>query len=152
MAEDMVLRKTARVPLSKDRAYALFVHRMASWWPLDTHKVSDQTPRACFFEDRPGGRIYEVDVDGTEHLWGTVTAASPPDEVAFTWHPGGSPETAQSVVIHFMSDAEGTVIELEQSGWELLGEKADQVRASYDTGWDYVLGERYVEAAASSGQ
>jgi hypothetical protein len=41
----------------------------------------------------------------------------------------------------------GTRVELEHRGWEILGDKAQQVRAGYETGWVPVL-DRYVARCA----
>jgi uncharacterized protein YndB with AHSA1/START domain len=141
------LVKRARVPISQETAYRLFVEDIARWWPLETHKVSDGEVTECVFEDRPGGRIYERDGEGTEHLWGTVLEAAAPDRIVFTWHPGRGPEEAQRVLLRFVPDGEETVVEIQHTGWEVLGDRAAKIRESYDTGWDYVLGKRYLSAA-----
>lgn len=92
------------------------------------------------FEGRVGGRVYETAPDGTEHLWGTVTEWDPPRRIVFTWHPGRPVDTRQEVEVTFQLAGEGSRTDLVHSGWEHLGERAAEIRANYDTGWDVVLG------------
>jgi hypothetical protein len=49
--------------------------------------------------------------------------------------------------MRFTPDGEGTRVELQHRGWEALGGDAAEVFESYDSGWDYVVGKRYAEAA-----
>jgi hypothetical protein len=44
-------------------------------------------------------------------------------------------------------EGDGTRVELVHSGWEAYGDDAAASRASYDTGWDIVLG-KLADAAA----
>ena len=44
-----------------------------------------------------------------------------------------------------MADGDGTRVELEQTGWEVLGDEAEATRANYASGWTGVLGP-YAEA------
>lgn len=56
---------------------------------------------------------------------------------------------ATEVEITF-SDRDGkTEVVVTHSGWETVGEKAEETRGGYDKGWDYVLGE-YVGVKAGS--
>jgi uncharacterized protein YndB with AHSA1/START domain len=147
MSDLAPLVKSVMVPLAPSEAYRLFTDRIAEWWPLAGHSVSEERARTCVFNARVGGRIYEVRDDGVESEWGRVTAADPPHRVAFTWHPGRDPETAQSVEVHFVAEGDGTRVTLEHRGWQRLGERAARDRAGYDTGWGFVLGDRYRRAA-----
>jgi uncharacterized protein YndB with AHSA1/START domain len=62
-----------------------------------------------------------------------------------TWHAGRGPETAQQLEIRFVAEDNGTRVELEQTGWEVLGDEAERTRANYASGWTEVLGP-YAEA------
>jgi len=99
-------------------------------------------------EGRAGGRIYETLDDGSQADWGTVVRWDPPASLAFTWHPGRSADTAQQVTVSFEAVAGGTRLDLVHRGWELLGERAQELRESYDSGWDYVLGKYLAQSAA----
>ena len=142
------VRKTVRVKGSVDAAFRLFTDGIAKWWPLTTHSVCQNDAVACAVEGRIGGRFFERDRSGKEHIWGTVTAWEPPDRVAFTWHPGRTADAAQAVEVRFSDAGAGmTLVELTHSGWERLGAKASTTRESYAKGWDFVLGERFASAA-----
>lgn len=86
-----------------------------------------------------GGRIFGRLADGTEVLWGEVMRWDPPKFVAFTWHPGQGPDSAQTLEVAFTAIDGGARVELTHSGWE----KALETRNGYDSGWDIVFGERY---------
>ena len=154
-AEEMIapVIKTATVRCGVADAFRIFTERIATWWPLESHSVGGSSSESCFVEERVGGRLYERLNDGRELAWGKVLEWSPPDRLAFTWYPGRGPDTAQTVEVTFTAVGEGTRVELTHSGWEILGERAIETRDAYDTGWEFVLGERYVagcrEEAAS---
>ena len=107
----------------------------------------EQRAQACVFEQRRGGRLYETYADGGQADWGTVLQWEPPARVAFSWHPGRDPDTAQEVEVTFRATGAGTEVRIRHSGWEKLGDKAPETRGSYDRGWQYVLGTCYVGAA-----
>lgn len=131
--------KSIIVKLPIDEAFALFTEGVATWWPLGSHSVGEENTITCVFEGQVGGRIYEVQDDGTEVEWGRVKTWNPPYSVAFTWHPGRAADTAQDIDIKFKSIEGGTALQLVHSGWELLGDQAHAMREGYDSGWDYVL-------------
>ena len=134
------------VPLEPEQAFRLFTAGIDQWWPSGSHSVTGEGSRPTF-ETRIGGRIYEVGADGTEHTWGTIESIEPPDRVAFTWHPGREPETAQLVEVVFVSRGEETVLTLTQTGWAALGNRAAETRRGYETGWKIVLAERFADSA-----
>lgn len=134
------VRKSVVVQCGVAEAFRLFTDEIESWWPLATHSIGQEGAEGCYFEGREGGRIYETDGDGAIHLWGMVTVWEPPDRVVFSWHPGRDAATAQEVELRFGETGEGTLVELEHRGWEVLGEKAAETRSGYDQGWVLVLG------------
>jgi uncharacterized protein YndB with AHSA1/START domain len=140
------ITKSVTINAPVERAFKVYTDEIASWWPLKTHSVSEQA-ETCIFEGRQGGRIYERATDGEEHVWGTVLVWDPPSRVVYTWHPGRSEDTAQEVEMHFRPQGERTRVDLEHRGWERLGDEAPVIMQSYEGGWDFVLGECYVEAA-----
>jgi uncharacterized protein YndB with AHSA1/START domain len=142
------LVKRVVVPLAVPDAFDLFTSRMASWWPLKTHSVAKDRAVACRLESGVGGRIYEVDDAGAEHLWGTVEVWEPPGRVVFSWHPGRDAATAQEVEVRFSAASEGTTVELVHRDWERLGDAAEEIRSGYDVGWDMVL-RRMADAGGS---
>jgi len=132
--------KRVRVAAPPDRAFRRFTEEIASWWPLRSHSVGRADAVTVAMEPRVGGRIVEQINGGGEAVWGTVTVWDPPRRVAFTWHPGRAPETAQDVDVRFTPDGAGTRVELEHRGFERLGpELGRTARRGYPIGWEYVL-------------
>jgi uncharacterized protein YndB with AHSA1/START domain len=145
--------KSVVVPCPPKDAFHYFTADMAQWWPLQTHSCiagrskGSEIPLTCVFEPRSGGRIFERGTSGEEHPWGTVLAWEPPAKVSFTWHPGRPTATAQHVDVTFTADRGGTRVLLTHTGWETLGEAAADTRSRYDSGWELVLVEKFVEYA-----
>ena len=98
-------------------------------------------------EGRVGGRLYEIQEDGTEVPWGQVLVWEPPGSVVFTWHPGYGSDQAQEVEVRFTAQGDGTCLELVHRGWERRLKDPREIRDGYDRGWDLVLAH-YLEQAA----
>ncbi len=147
----LAIQKEVTVACAPERAFQVFTEGVATWWPLATHSVAEEDAETVILEGREGGRFYERTKDGEEHDWGTVTVWEPPTFLALTWHPGRGPETAQQLEIRFTPEGDGTRVQIDHRGWETLGDRAEKVLGSYSspTGWDFVLGERYANAAGS---
>lgn len=135
------IHKTVRVGSPPERAFRRFTEEMGRWWPLRSHSVGQADAETVVMEPREGGRIVERIRGGRETVWGTVTVWDPPRRVAFTWHPGRTPETAQDVEVRFTADGSGTRVKLEHSGFERLGlALGRKARRGYPIGWEFVLG------------
>jgi len=143
------IMKTVDVACEPERAFEVWSARMSRWWPLLKYSVCEARARTCGIEPGVGGSVWEERDDGERFTWGTVTVWEPPGRLAFTWHPGRAPETAQEVELRFRPIAGGTRVELEHRGWQTLGERAVKAREGYDTGWDEVLLRHYAAACAS---
>ncbi len=144
------IKKTVTVPLDPDRAFDLFTREMADWWPLDSHSLSAGTgrpARTVTVEPRVGGTVTETKADGTTAPWGRVTEWQPGAVFGMTWHVGRSEDRASRVRVCFDAVMEGTRVTLVHDNWQALGHEAGASRANYDTGWNMVLGERFVRAA-----
>lgn len=134
-------------------AFRLFTSGMGTWWPLDTHGRSDEFDGAkterLVFEDREGGRIYEVLTNGVEADWGVVTTWDPPSRVVLDWNPSPDDRPYTEVEVTFTPTTEGTTrVDLHHRHWERLGEEAGAAyRANYEPGWTYVFDERFGGAA-----
>jgi len=86
------------------------------------------------------GGIYERTSDGTEHEWGEVTVWQPPHRLAYLWHLGLDRARATEVDIRFVArGSAATMIEIEQRGWERLGEAAERWRDRNRAGWQSLL-------------
>lgn len=138
------IEKTLDVKWDPTTAFRRFTEEISRWWPLATHAVDPERVERCAVESGAGGRIYETWDDGSEHLWGTIIVWDPPGRLAFTWHPGRDPDTAQEIEVTFEERNEGCRLRLVHEGWERLGPKAAETRSRYGPGWDRVLG-RYAE-------
>jgi uncharacterized protein YndB with AHSA1/START domain len=145
---EAAVRKSVSVDRPVEHAFRVFTEQVGSWWPYEkTHSVAEENVETVILEGRVGGRFFERTKTGEEHLWGTILVWDPPNRLVYSWHPGRGEETAQQVEITFTSEGAGTRVVLVHTGWEQLGERMAEAVASYDTGWDAVLG-RYVEAAS----
>lgn len=132
--------KVVTVKAAREQAFRRFTAEIASWWPLRTHSVGEDNSETILMEGWMGGRLVERIRDGREAIWGTVTVWQPPERVAFTWHPGEDPETAQHVEVRFIPAGDRTRVELEHRGFERLGPRGARIRRAYPLGWAYVLG------------
>lgn len=141
------LRKTVRVASPPAEAFRLFTESIGTWWPLATHSVEEENAETVVFETGIGGRIYERSLAGGVHHWGTVLEWEPPSRFVCTWHPSRGPSTAQRLEIRFLPNGDGTRVELVHTGWEALGPLAPARRDGYDSGWDYILRDRFAAVA-----
>ena len=139
------IRREILVDANPQTAFEVFTGRIAQWWPLAEHSVYGAGATVAF----DGGQIVERSPDGAIALWGTVTRWEPPGVLAFSWHPGHSPERAGHVEVTFAAAAGQTLVTLEHTGWEVFADPA-AARAEYNQGWPMVL-ECYREHAAQAG-
>lgn len=135
-------------------AFRLFTTEMGSWWPLDTHGRAGEHEGAktkrLVFEERAGGRIYEVLSNGIEADWGIVTSWEPPGRVVIDWNPSPEDRPYTEVEVTFTrTDESATRVDLMHRHWERLGDEAGaRYRENYGPGWGYVFDERFGQAAA----
>jgi uncharacterized protein YndB with AHSA1/START domain len=143
-AQDLTVRKSVTVACSPAEAFRLFTEGLETWWPFDTHCPGDKLPEEFVFEGHEGGRVFHR-AAGAEYEWATVTAWEPPQHFAVDWHvTPGRPST--ELEVRFVSEGDGTRVELEHRGWAQYGDDAADEHGEYDRGWDFVLG-RYAAKA-----
>jgi uncharacterized protein YndB with AHSA1/START domain len=133
------VQKSIVVPLGRADAFDLFLRRMSEWWPLSTRSVSLGNAVSCHVEARPGGRLYERDRQGGEHVWGRFKVFEEGVRAVFSWHPGLPEAAATEVEVTFAPAGEGTRVDVEHRDWERLGARASFVRGLMDGGWPGVL-------------
>lgn len=138
-----VVRKVVTVDCVVEEAFRAFTADALSWWPVESHSIHE-TVREIVFEGEVGGEVYEVSTDGEKGHWATVTAWEPPGRIVLAWNILNREGEQTEVEVRFTPEGQGTRVELEHRGWEALAEDRAEKRASYDTGWDFVLG-RYVD-------
>lgn len=129
---DLELRCTAA------HAFATWTERFGSWWPA-AHTVSGDPAATVHLEPRLGGRIYERTADGVEVEWGEVTTWEPPHRLGYLWHIRRTREAATDVLVHFEDVDGGSVVRIEHTGWERLGDEAASWRDANRGGWSGLL-------------
>jgi hypothetical protein len=121
-----------------DRAFSTWVDRATMWWPPG-HTLGDDL-EAVVFEPHPGGRIYERDRSGAEHTWGEVLVWDPPSRLECLWHLAFPRAEATRLSITFTEANGETVVRLEQTGWDALGEAGRIRRQRTVAAWTQVTG------------
>lgn len=142
MIEPLVVEFEVDAPVA--HAFNVWTQRCATWWPR-THTLTGD-PAAITFEPSPGGRIYETAADGTEHPWGEILEWQPPARLRFLWHLFFDRSQATEVDITFHARGAGTVVRLEQTGWDNLGPEGAPRRERTSTAWATIT-SRYSAAA-----
>lgn len=148
------IHRSITVDRALDDAFRLFTTDMGTWWPLATHGRADEhegtKSERLVFEERAGGRIYEVLSNGVEADWGVITSWEPPARVVIDWSPSPADRPFTELEVRFTAaGSEGTRVDLFHRYWERLGEDdGARFRAEYEPGWAYVFDERFGKAAA----
>ena len=135
---------------SAAHAFATWTQRFGSWWPPG-HTASQDPAATVHLEPGVGGRIFERTADGREIDWGEVTTWEPPHRLGYLWHIRRTREAATDVLVHFADVAPGrSLIRIEHSGWERLGDQGGSWRDANRGGWAGLL--PHLRAAAEEGR
>jgi uncharacterized protein YndB with AHSA1/START domain len=138
------VRKQVFVAVEPERAFAVFTGHMGVWWPKG-HSVGSSPQKDVVVEPRTGGRWFERAEDGSESMWGHVIAWDPPHRVLLAWQLNAEwtydPALVTVVEVRFDAHDGGTMVHLEHSGLERMGDAAEAVRKSIDSpdGWGGIL-------------
>lgn len=129
---------------SPEEAFRVFTQEMGSWWPLQAFSIAEDSEgpvkaESVVFEEREGGRVYEVMSDGTEGTWATILAWDPPQRLVLAWKPNLTDNPPTELEVTFTAETDGTRVDLEHRGWERLGDLAEEARAGYGENWGGVL-------------
>ena len=121
--------------------FQTFVRTIGQWWPAKPYSIGQARVVDAVFEQRVGGRVYEIWDDGHEVDWGGVTAWEPPRRFAMTWE---ILPAVTEVEVRFRALGPAlTRVELEHRGWERLTEEqlaaATSVAGGYTEGWRQIL-------------
>lgn len=135
-----VVRKTVTVDCTVEEAFRVFTADAVSWWPVETHSIH-QSVSEIVFEPHVGGDVYEIAESGERGHWATVLQWDPPNRLVLAWNVLRAEDEPTEVEVRFVAEDDGARVELEHRGWERLAEGGADKRESYDTGWDFVLGE-----------
>ncbi|MGH2809172.1 MAG: SRPBCC domain-containing protein [Actinomycetota bacterium] len=140
MTQDLApVVQTVEVDCSLEVAFKTFTEGIGSWWPLDTHSIGEDKIDKMVFEERAGGRVYEIWQDGHEEPWADILVWEPPRRFVLAWHPNPEATVSTEVEVSFEETDRATMVRLEHRNWEVLGDAAAQVRLNYDTDWPKVL-------------
>jgi uncharacterized protein YndB with AHSA1/START domain len=142
----LVVQKSVLVDAPPEEAFRAFTAGLSEWWPFETHSIGGERTHRAVFEEREGGRVYEVLETGEEEDWATVLAWEPPQRFVLSWHVNKT-QPATEVEVRFAVEGDGTRVRLDHRGWERPGADAGGGRDGYDAGWEHVLG-RYAAALA----
>lgn len=134
------VNKTVTVEAPPAVAFEVFTERLAEWWPLTTHSIGQVEAVTAKVEPRTGGRIYEVQRDGSQADWGIVSVWDPPHRFAMEWKVNPDAAAPTVIDVRFVEVEGGTRVDLEHSHWDRLGPGGADTRDRYDEGWDVVLG------------
>ena len=102
---------------------------------METHSVFGAAGRVAV----EGREIVERSGRAERSVWAEIEEWSPPRLLVLRWHPGTDPARPTRVEVAFVPDGVGTRVELTHTGWEVLGERAEGARQSYEQGWVVVL-------------
>ena len=134
------VRKTVTVDCAVEEAFRVFTSDAMSWWPVEAHSIAGDRVAQIVFEEREGGRLYEVSASGETAHWATVIAWEPPERLVLAWNVLERDAVPTEVEVRFLREGDRTRVELEHRGWEAAGEDAEARRSNYDAGWERVLG------------
>lgn len=140
------VRKSITVACDPAHAFEVFTTGLGRWWPKATHSISTDRTVDCVMEPQVGGDLYELRDDGARFSWGRVLAWDPPRRFVLSWHPGMPADVAQEVEVRFTRAGDGTRVDLEHRGWDILGPQADDVRTGYNNGWETVFVKLFAAA------
>jgi uncharacterized protein YndB with AHSA1/START domain len=150
------VRHSVTVPIDPERAFRLFTEEIGTWWPKDSHSLTDG-PFTEVFETREGGRWYELAEDGGECTVGTMVVWEPPARFVMAWQLTPKWEfepdidRATQVEVTFEPEAGGgTRVTLEHRGFETYGEPGNEMREQVggEGGWPALM-KLYAETAAA---
>ena len=138
------IHASVNVRRTPEEAFRIFTREMGSWWPLQAFSIAEDTEaevkaESVVFEEREGGRVYEVMSDGTEGTWATILAWDPPRRLVLAWKPNLTDNPPTELEVTFIADGDGTRVDLEHRGWERLGAMAEEARSGYGENWNGVL-------------
>lgn len=159
-AEPLVLRRppirqATLVRRDAGHTFRTFVTTIGQWWPLRPLSSGQGRVADVVFEQRAGGRVYEVWDDATEVDWGEVVLWEPPRRFVMTWCM--TPATTEIELRFKRLGPALTRVEVEHRGWEALSEEdlakecalpgGGYAGGSYARGWTMIL-ERFREATS----
>ncbi|WP_417772506.1 SRPBCC family protein [Stappia sp.] len=141
------------LPYLREDAFALFVDRMAAWWPNE-YTFSHDPDCHLSIEPMVGGACTELAPGRPRIVWGTVLSIERPLYIRLAWQIGpnreviADPAASSRVMVEFRTAADGTRVELTHTDFLRHGDGADAYREAMSApeGWPLCLA-RLAEAA-----
>ena len=135
--QDILVRKSIVVNAPQEHVFRTFTERIDTWWPR-SHHIGGKEPFTAILEPRAGGRWYERAGDGAECDWGRVLAWEPHERVLLTWDINADFQYQEGfgseVEVRFTAESkERTRVVLEHRKLERFGDKAEMMRAMFDS-------------------
>ena len=131
-----------------ERAFRVFTEDFDRVKPRE-HNMLGVEIAETVFEPRPGGRVYDRGVDGSEYQWARVLEIEPPDRLVFSWDISpqwqleSDHEKTSEVEVRFIAEsADRTRVELEHRNLDRHGDGWESVRDAVggEDGWPLYLG------------
>ena len=147
------IRLEITVDAPVERAFRVFTEEFDRIKPRE-HNMLPVEIAETVFERRPGGRVYDRGVDGSECTWARVLAYEPPHRLVLSWDitPHWQIETDRSktseVEIRFIADGlDRTRVELEHRNLDRHGDGWEGTRdgVAGEGGWPLYL-QRFSDA------
>lgn len=144
--------KKIEIPLSKRRAFEVFVNDLNGWWPKE-YTWSQEKLKQILIEPEKNGLCIEIGPYNFRCDWGRVTEFEKGDRISIKWQispqrvPVPDPDKSSDVDVVFKEKTESeTILELMHSNFENHGEGSEAYREAMNSeqGWDYIL-SRFVE-------
>jgi uncharacterized protein YndB with AHSA1/START domain len=148
-----VVKRSIRVEVPVEKAFQVFVGKMATWWPAE-HHIGEAPFVEVVVEPREGGRWFERDSNRRECDWGRVLLWQPPRRLILSWNLqtdwkfSADQARASEVALEFITEGPSTTrLEFQHRHIERHGEGYETLIASVDSpgGWTMVL-DRYSAA------
>lgn len=141
----LAVRKTITVNAPLDHVFRAFTAGQNDWWPRK-HHIGRCAQFTAIMEPREGGRWFERGDDGSECNWGHVLVWEEPTRIVLSWDVSAEwsydPDLNTEVEVRFVPETpHRTRVELEHRCLERYGDKADAMRALFDSpgAWVAVL-------------
>jgi uncharacterized protein YndB with AHSA1/START domain len=137
--ERLLVRESVSVDLDLDQAFRLFTDGINEWWPLNEgFSFGGDRAKSIHLEPWLDGRLYELWDDGDSLETGRVIECDPPRRIVFTWR-DAEERAEMEVEVSFLTEDEGTRVQVEHRGFERVGPNGADLAARYAGGWPRVL-------------
>jgi len=108
-----------RVKASPDRAFAVFVDEIGSWWRANALFETTPRPGQLSFEPGEGGRLIETRAGGKVFEIGKIRAWEPPHRLVFSWRQANFPlDLHTEVEVGFEAVGDETRVSIEHRGFD----------------------------------